>query len=65
VVGLTRTSLGVIAESADTFILFFTACNKNFYNIPNVWSANNAEAFRGFFASVRFVELRLVRYRLL
>jgi hypothetical protein len=59
--GLTRTPLGLIQESTDTFTLFFTAYNKNFYDVPGIWAVNDQGIFRDYFASVGYVELRLRR----
>lgn len=58
--GLTRTPLGLISEGDNNYTLFFTAYNKNFYEIPGIWSAKNDSVFDGFFASVGMLKLRIV-----
>ncbi|MBS0001411.1 MAG: hypothetical protein KFF73_20665 [Cyclobacteriaceae bacterium] len=59
--GLTRTPLGLIQESEDQFTVFFTAYNRDFYEIPNVWQINDDSVFEGYFASVGMFRLRLIR----
>jgi hypothetical protein len=57
--GLTRTPLGLIPEGGGTYRLYFTAYNKNFYDIPGIWAAKTDAVFDGFFASLGLVRLRL------
>lgn len=57
--GLTRTPLGLIAEGNGNYTLYFTAYNKNFYEIPGIWSAGTDEVFNGFFASIGMIKLQL------
>ena len=57
--GLTRTPLGLISEGKNNYTLFFTAYNKNFYDIPGIWSAKSDSVFDGFFASVGMLKLRI------
>ncbi|TVR56830.1 MAG: hypothetical protein EA426_13195 [Spirochaetaceae bacterium] len=57
--GLTRTPLGLIEEDDGTFTLFFTAYNRNFYEIPGIWSAKSDTVFDGYFASLGRVSLEL------
>jgi hypothetical protein len=59
--GLTRTPLGLVRESQDLFTVFFTAYNKDFYEIPNVWQTNDDSVFDGYFASVGMFRVRLIR----
>lgn len=59
--GLTRTPLGLVQKSEDLFTVFFTAYNKDFYEIPNVWQTNDDSVFDGYFASVGMFRLRLIR----
>jgi hypothetical protein len=59
--GLTRTPLGLIQESNNTFTVFFTAYNKDFYSIPNVWQTNDDFIFNDYFASVGMFRLKLIR----
>jgi len=59
--GLTRTPLGIIDEGDGNYILYFTAYNKNFYQIPGIWEAESDSVFDGFYASVGMVRLKLVR----
>jgi len=59
--GLTRTPLGLIQESEDIFTVYFSAYNKDFYEIPNVWETNDDSVFDGFFASVGIFRLRIIR----
>ncbi|HEY5124338.1 MAG TPA: hypothetical protein VIK14_11435 [Ignavibacteria bacterium] len=56
---LTRTPLGLIEEGEGKYSLYFTAYNKNFYQIPGIWEAKTDEIFNGFFASVGAIKLRL------
>jgi hypothetical protein len=57
--GLTRTPLGLIDEGEGNYSLYFTAYNKNFYQIPGIWEAKTDEVFNGFFASVGVIKLKL------
>jgi hypothetical protein len=57
--GLTRTPLGLISEGNGRYTLFFTAYNKNFYNIPGIWAAKSDSVFDGYFASVGIIKLKL------
>jgi len=57
--GLTRTPLGLIDEGEGNYSLYFTAYNKNFYQIPGIWEAKTDEVFNGFFASVGAIKLKL------
>lgn len=57
--GLTRTPLGLISEGNNSYTLYFTAYNKNFYEIPGIWSAKSDTVFDGFFASVGMVKFRI------
>lgn len=57
--GLTRTPLGMIAEGNGIYTLYFTAYNKNFYTIPGIWSAGTDDVFKGFFASIGMIKLKL------
>lgn len=57
--GLSRTPLGFTSEPDGTFRLYFTAYNKNFYDIPGIWQAKSDSAFDCFFASVGMITLRL------
>lgn len=57
--GLTRTPLGLISEGNNKYTLFFTAYNKNFYEIPGIWSAKSDSVFDGFFASVGMLKLQI------
>jgi hypothetical protein len=59
--GLTRTPLGIIDEGDGNYILYFTAYNKNFYQIPGIWEAESDSVFDGFFASVGMVRLKLLK----
>ena len=59
--GLTRTPLGLISEGNNNYTLFFTAYNKNFYEIPGIWSAKSDSVFDGFFASVGMLKLRIAK----
>ena len=59
--GLTRTPLGLIQESEDLYTVFFTAYNKDFYEIPDVWQTNDDAAFDGYYASIGMFRLRLIR----
>lgn len=56
---LTRTPLGLIPEGKNNYTLYFTAYNKNFYEIPGIWSAKSDTVFNGFFASVGMLKLRI------
>lgn len=58
--GLSRTPLGLIDEGNDTFTLYFTAYNKNFYEIPGIWSAKSDSVFDGFYAGIGMLKLKLV-----
>ncbi len=58
--GLSRTPLGFTEEADGTYILFFTAYNKNFYQIPGIWQAKSDTVFDGFFASVGRITLKLI-----
>ena len=58
---LTRTPLGLIQESENLFTVFFTAYNKDFYEIPDVWKINDDSAYDGYFASVGMMKLKLIR----
>jgi hypothetical protein len=57
--GLSRTPLGLIDEGEGNYSLYFTAYNKNFYQIPGIWEAKSDSVFNGFFASVGMVKLKL------
>ncbi len=57
--GLTRTPLGLIDEGEGNYTLYFSAYNKNFYQIPGIWEAKSDSVFNGFFASIGTVKLRL------
>lgn len=59
--GLTRTPLGLVQESEDLFSVFFTAYNKDFYTIPKVWEINDDSVFDGYFASIGWFQLQLIR----
>ncbi len=59
--GLTRTPLGLIQESNNTFTVFFTAYNKDFYTIPDVWKTNDDGVYDGYYASVGMFRLKLIR----
>jgi hypothetical protein len=58
---LTRTPLGLIQESEDLFTVFFTAYNKDFYEIPDVWKSNDDNLFDGYFASLGYFRIRLIK----
>lgn len=57
--GLTRTPLGMIDEGEGNYSLYFTAYNKNFYQIPGIWEAKTDAVFDGFLASVGAIKLKL------
>ena len=57
--GLSRTPLGLIDEGEGKYTLYFTAYNKNIYQIPGIWEAKSDSVFNGFFASVGMVKLKL------
>ncbi|WNR42899.1 glycoside hydrolase family protein [Paenibacillus roseipurpureus] len=57
--GLTRTPLGLVSEGNGKYALPFTAYNRNFYDIPGIWSAESDSVFDGYFASVGWMELEL------
>jgi len=57
--GLTRTPLGLIDEGEGIYSMYFTAYNKNFYQIPGIWEAKTDAVFNGFFASVGAIRLKL------
>jgi hypothetical protein len=57
--GLSRTPLGLINEGNGIYTLYFTAYNKNFYDIPGIWSAGTDEVFKGYFASIGMLKLKL------
>ncbi len=59
--GLTRTPMGLIDEGDGNYTLYFTAYNKNFYQIPGIWEAESDSVFEGFFASVGMVRLKLLK----
>jgi hypothetical protein len=59
--GLTRTPLGLVQESEDLFTVFFTAYNKDFYEIPHVWQTNDDSVFDGYFASIGWFQVKLIR----
>ena len=59
--GLTRTPLGLIQESEDLFTIFFTAYNKDFYEIPDVWKTNDDGVFEDYFASIGWFRVELIR----
>jgi hypothetical protein len=59
--GLTRTPLGLVQESEDLFTIFFTAYNRDFYTIPEVWQTNDDGVFEGYFASIGWFQVRLIR----
>lgn len=59
--GLTRTPLGLIQESEDLYTIFFTAYNKDFYTIPDVWKTNDDGVFDGYFASIGWFRVQLIR----
>ena len=59
--GLTRTPMGLIDEGDGNYTLYFTAYNKNFYQIPGIWEAKSDSVFEGFFASVGMVRLKLLK----
>ena len=58
--GLSRTPLGLIDEGKGNYTLYFTAYNKNFYQIPGIWEATSDSVFDGFFASVGSIRLKLI-----
>ncbi|MBC8081352.1 MAG: hypothetical protein H7X86_13485, partial [Gorillibacterium sp.] len=57
--GLTRTPLGLVKEGNQTYTLYFSAYNLNFYDIPDIWSAKTDDVFNGYFASIGFIRLSL------
>ncbi|NEW83082.1 MAG: hypothetical protein GZ094_12040 [Mariniphaga sp.] len=57
--GLTRTPLGLISAGNGLYTLFFTAYNKNFYNVPGIWSAKSDSVFDGYFASLGKIILKI------
>jgi len=59
--GLTRTPLGLIQEGEDLFTIFFTAYNRDFYEIPDVWKTNDDGVFDGYFASIGWFQVQLIR----
>jgi hypothetical protein len=59
--GLTRTPLGLIQESEDIFTLYFTAYNKNFYEIPGIWQSDFDSTLVGYYASVGKFTLKLIK----
>jgi len=59
--GLTRTPLGLVQESENLFTIFFSAYNRDFYNIPDVWKTNDDGVFEGYFASIGWFVVQLVQ----
>ena len=57
---LTRTPVGLIELDDGAFALSFTAYNRNFYDIPGIWSATSDSVFDGYFAGVGRLVLELV-----
>lgn len=60
---LTRTPVGLIELDDGAFALSFTAYNRNFYDIPGIWSATSDSVFDGYFAGVGRLVLELAEYR--
>ncbi|ANE47082.1 hypothetical protein SY83_13320 [Paenibacillus swuensis] len=59
--GLSRTPLGLIEEGEGEYTLLFTAYNRNFYDIPGIWSAGTDDVFDGYYASIGFIRLKDIR----
>lgn len=59
--GLTRTPLGLVQESEDLFTVFFTAYNEDFYEIPDVWKTNDDSVYDGYFASLGWFQVQLIK----
>jgi len=59
--GLTRTPLGLVQESENLFTVFFTAYNRDFYKIPDVWKTNDDSVFEGYFASIGWFKVQLIQ----
>lgn len=55
---LSRTPLGLVDEGRGEYTLYFTAYNKNFYEIPGIWEAKSDSVFDGFFAGIGRIRLK-------